>query len=85
MYCASDVQADMHIAIPSSQREAFKTAIGKSFDAIMDVLIKLDGRKAEASEAEDRRKIFTVVEMLDGGFATLNNSVKNRGTCASGI
>jgi hypothetical protein len=28
MYSAIDVQADLHIAIPSSQREAFKAAIG---------------------------------------------------------
>ncbi len=49
------------------------------FDAIMDVLVQLDGR-AEASVAKNKCKHFTVVEMLDGGlmFATLNNSEKNQ-------
>ncbi len=44
----------------------------------MNVLVQLDGR-AEASEAKNKCKNFTVVEMLDGlKFSTLNNSAKNQ-------
>ncbi len=52
------------------------------FDAIMDVLVQLDGR-AEASEVKkkcNKCQNLTVVGMLDGGlkFAMLNNSAKNQ-------
>ena len=63
-YSTMDVQADMHIAIPSSQREAFTESrrpsggLRRHFGS--DVLVQLDGR-AEASEANKKCKHFTLV------------------------
>jgi tetratricopeptide (TPR) repeat protein len=71
--------ADMHVALPTSEREPFKKAIGADFNAIMKVLVALDARKAEATNPADKQRIFEVVEtQLEGSFVTLNNTVKSR-------
>ena len=61
-YSAIDVQADMHIAFPFFQREAFRTVIGGTSTPLwMFYIVQLDGR-AEASEAKTKCTNFTVVE-----------------------
>jgi tetratricopeptide (TPR) repeat protein len=78
MYSTIDVAAQMHVAIPASQRPAFKQAMGEDFDTITDVLVALDGEKASATNPADKEQIFAVVKtQIEGGFNTLNNTVKN--------
>ena len=79
MLSAILTKVDMHIAVPPNEREPFKHALGDDFDVIMNALVDIDGRKAEASNPTDRQLIFEVIEtQLEGSFAALNIAVKDR-------
>lgn len=79
MYSTIEVNAQMNVGIPASQKPNFERAIINSYDSITDVMVALDAEKASASNPHDREQIFSVVRtQVPGGFATLNCTVKER-------
>ena len=67
----------LRVCLPSGERAALKAGIEKSFKSIMDALIGMDAEKAEAFKESDRDMIFHAIRE-DGGFAKLNNLVKDQ-------
>ena len=65
------------MCLPSGERAALKAGIEESFSSIMDALIGMDAERAEAHKESDRDMIFHAIRE-DGGFAKLNNLVKDQ-------
>ena len=65
------------MCLPSGERAALKAGIEDDFENIMNALVEMDAEKAEAFKESDRDMIFHAIRE-DGGFAKLNNLVKDQ-------
>ena len=63
------------VAFPPAERARFLETITERSAAFYDMLGKVNTEKSECSRDEDRRRIFTAVRGLDGGFSGLDRSV----------
>ena len=67
----------MRVCLPSGERAALKAGIEDDFENIMNALVEMDAEKAEEFKKSDRDMIFHAIRE-DGGFAQLNNRVKDQ-------
>ena len=65
------------ICLPASQSLSLFEGIADNFNIILDTLLGLDARNAEAAQASDKAMIFAAIEN-DVGFDVLNNMVKDQ-------
>eukprot|EP00730_Choanoeca_flexa_P020069 TRINITY_DN9810_c0_g2_i2.p1 TRINITY_DN9810_c0_g2~~TRINITY_DN9810_c0_g2_i2.p1 ORF type:complete len:263 (-),score=30.58 TRINITY_DN9810_c0_g2_i2:324-1112(-) len=74
--CAvTDPDVELLIRLPRSQRRAFHDGLAENFDVILDSLMKIDARKAEAYHQHDKDMIFKAIESSIG-FDLMNERVK---------
>jgi len=74
IFCTIDTESEFYVAMCEEQHKDFKLRLVKNFEEIRLTLSKIDARRAEASNAEDRDKIFEAIEDAVG-FTTLNERV----------
>jgi len=74
IFCTIDTQSEFYVAMCEEQHKDFKSRLVKNFEEIRLSLSKIDARWAEASNAEDKDKIFTAIKEAVG-FTTLNERV----------
>lgn len=83
-WCLFEIQSAMHqqvrldIALPPSERHAFHAALAQDFDAVLDMLVRVQAERAEAFLPADKEMIFARIEELPGGFVALNERVKTQ-------
>ena len=75
IYTAIATGSLMEVALSPHEREEFLNAIINDFGTYMKLLADIDVRNAEAWNPEDKRKIFQVVEKLEGGFDGVNGMI----------
>ena len=70
-------KVQFRVCLPSSERAALKAGIAESFGSILDALLSIDARKAEAKVESELVMIKAAVEK-EVGFDNLNNVVKDQ-------
>ncbi len=70
-------QCKLEIALPPGEKKAFADALVLEFSAVEQIMMNIDGMRAEAYVKSDEECIRAAVAATEGGFVALNTRVKN--------
>ncbi len=68
----------LRIALPPSEVAALRAALVADFDAVVDMLVRVQAERAEASSPADKEMIFRRIREGTGEFVAFNNRVKTQ-------
>ena len=77
MYCAISTRSNLSILIPREEKDSFRSAISDNFWSLIRLLQVIDVAASHASIEEDERNIHSTVQShVEGGFTTVNNTLR---------
>jgi len=74
IFCTIDTESEFYVAMCQEEHKDFKLRLVTNFEEIRTSLSKIDARRADATNADDRDNIFTAIEK-GVGFTKLNERV----------
>lgn len=77
LFSAVDRRVSLDVRLPQAQRTHFLAAVRNKFDAVMEAIVEIDVRNAQAFLESDRANILQAVE-ASVGCAQLNELIKDR-------
>ncbi|OQS00615.1 hypothetical protein ACHHYP_03243 [Achlya hypogyna] len=76
IFSAITAGAEITLAMPTEQWTLYRVNLREDYHGVLDMLVTIDGRRAEAFNPDDRAAIFSAVEATTGGFDALNGHVR---------
>ena len=64
LLCTIQEASDLVIRLPAAQKQEFRRALLDAFNAVMDVLVRIDVAKAQGWREQDQRMILQAVEVV---------------------
>ena len=68
---------ELVVALGREQRRSMQMSLQRKFEALEQMIGRLDARRADVTVESDRENIFGAIEQLEGGFDGLNNSLRS--------
>jgi hypothetical protein len=75
--CLEECGGRADIVLSRTEQQAMQVALAQKFGAFQDLIVGIDARDAEVTVPSDLDNIFCLIENSDGGFARLNESIRN--------
>jgi tetratricopeptide (TPR) repeat protein len=75
IYCTINTNSKFEIAMCASERESFLADIQVNFCPLSAMIARVDVAKADAYRVEDKERIFSAVQKIEGGVDHVNSVV----------
>eukprot|EP00043_Microstomoeca_roanoka_P010594 m.100457 g.100457 ORF g.100457 m.100457 type:complete len:631 (+) comp14939_c0_seq1:183-2075(+) len=76
--CAIESQVEFVVYLAETQRKRLLQEVFENHNVVNESLLRIDAKRAEASNPMDKDMIFKAIDTVAGGFGALNNRVKTQ-------